>query len=62
MPFYAWKNKKSGKIVEVERPMSHSHLPPGNDAAGWERVFAFGIGRVEGAGGSPARFTKVTEP
>lgn len=54
MPIYAWKNTYSGEVVEVLRPMSECNTPP-DSTNQWERVYSFGVGRVEGAGSSPAR-------
>lgn len=54
MPIYAWKNKRTGEITEVMRPMSECNTPP-DWTNEWERVYSFGLGRVEGAGGSPGR-------
>ena len=66
MPLYTWKNKKTGKLVDVRRSSAESSVPPdifddlpGTTPGDWERYYAFGIGRVEGAGGSPARTTKA---
>lgn len=54
MPYYVWKNKKTEEVVEVQRSISECELPP--DSTGeWERVYSFGVGRVEGGGGSPSR-------
>ena len=45
---YDWKNGKTGEIRETD---SWSRPP---DLTGvWERVYSFGVGRVEGAGGTP---------
>lgn len=57
MPLYPWKNTKTGEEVELLRSMAESDIPP-NDDEGWERVYSFGLGRIEGAGGSPPRVSK----
>lgn len=54
MPLYAWKNTETGEVVEVQRTMSEATIAP-DDSGKWERIFTFGIGRVEGGGGSPGR-------
>lgn len=54
MPWYAWRNKKTAQFAEVFRPTEKHNVPP-DDSGDWERVYAFGVGRVEGGGGSPAR-------
>lgn len=54
MPLYAWKNMSSGEVIEVRRPVSECDRPP-DKTHQWERVYAFGVGRVEGGGGSPGR-------
>ena len=60
MPTYAWKNKKTGEVVDVTRPVAEANVPPDSgEKDDWERVYSFGVGRVEGAGGSPGRVTKV---
>lgn len=47
---YEWKNKETGEII------THNHYRNPPDLPGqWERVFAFGLGSVQGAGGSPGR-------
>ena len=57
-PIYAWRNVETGEVVEVERTMSESDVPPSDDR--WERVlFTPSIGRVEGAGGSPFKPSKA---
>lgn len=58
MPLYTWKNVKTGEVVEMMRPMAEATIPP-NDDDGWERIYNFGVGRVEGGGGSPARAAKT---
>jgi hypothetical protein len=38
---YTWKNKKTGLVMEVERSMADSDVPPDNKAkynSEWERV------------------------
>jgi len=52
---YEWKNIKTGEVVTVERKLADYLMPP--DKSGqWERVISpFGVGRVEGGGGSPNR-------
>ncbi len=58
MPLYVWKNTKTGEVVDVLRArMNESQTPP-DDSGDWERVYAFGVGRIEGAGGSPPRVSK----
>lgn len=47
---YEWKNTKTNEVVEH----NHWSTPPALPGK-WVRVFAFGTGRVEGAGGSPSR-------
>lgn len=54
MPTYTWKNTKTGETVDVQRPIAEASTPPEGEGP-WERVFAFGVGRVEGGGSSPAR-------
>lgn len=49
MPIYEWKNIRTGKIVETTDPVN----PPKRGK--WTRVFSIGLGRTEGAGGSPSR-------
>lgn len=58
MPTYLWKNPKTGEIVEVERSFENADQPP-DKRRKWVRVYSFGLGRVEGGGGSPARAAKV---
>ena len=48
---YLWKDPKSGETIEHDHPSD----PP---KKGWVRVYSFGIGRVEGGGGSPGRVSK----
>lgn len=56
---YLWKRKRDTyPYRESQVPDEWEYLttytpevPPG----GWQRVYAFGIGRVQGAGGSPGR-------
>lgn len=50
---YEWKNTETGEVVESE----HWSIPP-DKSGNWQRVFRFGVGRVEGGGGSPGRATK----
>jgi len=45
---YEWKNVRTGKVVEHD----HWSVPPKLPGK-WVRLFNFGVGRVEGAGGSP---------
>lgn len=60
MPLYAWRNIETNEIVEVERSMADSQLAPEPDDQGkWQRVYNFGVGRVEGGGGSPGRSSVV---
>lgn len=58
MPLYTWKNKATGEVVEIQRPMSEATVPPDEESE-WERLYSFGVGRVEGGGGSPARVAKT---
>jgi hypothetical protein len=48
-PVYEWKNIRTGEIIEH----SHWSIPP-DESGDWRRIFSFGVGRVEGAGSSPA--------
>jgi hypothetical protein len=57
-PVYEWRNIRTGEVVEHDSPTD----PPGACCDDpdcceekWQRVFAFGVGRVEGAGSSPPR-------
>jgi hypothetical protein len=54
VPTYGWVNKKTGEYVEVHRPLKEYDVPPTEEDE-WERVFSFGVGRVEGGGSSPSR-------
>jgi hypothetical protein len=47
---YDWKDNETGVVIEHD----HASEPP-NLPGDWHRVFNFGVGRVEGAGGSKAR-------
>lgn len=61
MPTYLWKNVETGEVVEEFRSMEHSHTPPDKPGT-WERLYPlFGVGRVEGGGGSPARTSVNTD-
>jgi hypothetical protein len=44
---YDWKNVETGEVVTT----SHWSEPP-DDSGKWRRLYSFGVGRVEGAGGS----------
>lgn len=44
---YEWKNTETGEVVEHD----HWSVPPQKPGE-WQRLFAFGVGRVNGAGGS----------
>lgn len=48
---YEWKNPKTGQTMMTPSP----DKPP---KYGWVRVFTFGVGRVEGGGGSPGRVSQ----
>lgn len=50
---WEWKNVKTGEVVEHD----HWSIPP-DKSGDWKRVWAFGVGRVEGGGGSPGRVSK----
>jgi hypothetical protein len=52
---YEWKNKE-GEVVEHD----HWSVPPSLPGK-WTRVYSFGTGRVEGAGGSPSRVSMKTD-
>jgi hypothetical protein len=54
MPWYEWMNTKTGKIRMLYRPHEDRNEPPDSDE-GWQRRYTFGVGKVEGAGDSPAR-------
>lgn len=54
MPWYTWKNTQTGREVEIWNRMEDCNVPPAEEGE-WERVYSFGVGRVEGAGSSPAR-------
>lgn len=47
---YDWKNVRTGKIVQHD----HYSEPP-KKRGKWVRVYSVGVGRIEGAGGSPGR-------
>ena len=47
---YLWKNVVTGELIETD-----SWSTPPDREGKWQRAYAFGIGRVEKAGGSPAR-------
>lgn len=47
MPEYDWKNDETGEVVTT----AHWSKPPEGPGK-WRRLYVFGVGRVEGAGGS----------
>lgn len=50
---YLWQNTDTGEIVEHD----HWSTPPEKPGS-WVRKFSFGVGRVEGGGGSPGRVSR----
>ena len=55
MPEYDWLNIETDEVVTVERKLADYQVPP-DDFGDWVRVISgFGVGRIEGAGGSPNR-------
>ncbi len=55
MPWYEWINTNTGKRRMLYRPIDDRNEPPDSED-GWLRVFGnVAIGKVEGAGDSPAR-------
>lgn len=58
MSIYTWRNKTTGETVDLVKPMSEAQTPP-DESGNWERLYNFGVGRVEGGGGSPSRPAKT---
>lgn len=54
MPEYEWKNTKTEEVVTVSRKVADYQVPP-DDSGNWVRVYSFGLGRVDGGGGTPGR-------
>lgn len=53
MKVYEWRNIKTGEVID------HDHWgEPPKKRGKWERVYRFGIGRVEGAANSPPRTSR----
>lgn len=53
MKTYLWCNRQTGE----ERETTSWSTPP-DESGNWTRKYIVGIGRVQGAGGSPARQVK----
>lgn len=56
MPVYIWKEKKTGREVEVIRHFSDYEIPPTEEESGlnpkktkWERIIGTGIRTVRGS-------------
>lgn len=47
---YEWRNVETGEMVEHD----HWSVPPALPGT-WVRNYLFGVGRVEGGGGTPGR-------
>lgn len=54
VPEYEWKNTETEEVVTVERKAADYQVPP-DDSGKWVRVYSFGLGRVDGGGGTPGR-------
>ena len=59
MPYYDWKNTKTGEVVTTQSydspPCVDSCTCYGADGCEWKRIYSFGLSSVQGAGASKAR-------
>jgi hypothetical protein len=49
MTLYQWANTLTGETIDT---LSYDEAPEGE---GWRRVYSFGVGKIIGAGSTPAR-------